>query len=275
MGDLEHVDRAGVDRDRLGLGIGREQHAEFAPTGEDDQGPFIWIGARERFGKRGLRRPKHFEAQSARAQLISLGDPQRRRVDLTRLRQQPAPKERVDEAVDGHPPEQFDDAARVVGLIVGDNRSRERVDALGAELRREFVAEGPTIDQDRGGARGLQQDRVALADVEHRDPQPREQAAQHALPHPKPAPGRQDRPQPQPGPTKPADGTKTRLYLPFEARADQLEWWRARRIVVARLLLAPGRTLPAPRGSDGGGRPPSLAGRTRRRPGLCRRAAGR
>ena len=76
----------------------------------------------------------------------------------------------VDEPGDRQPPERFGDPGGVVGLVVGDDRRPEPLDALVAELGHEFVARRPAVDQHRGRAPGLQQDRVPLADVEDLDP---------------------------------------------------------------------------------------------------------
>ena len=60
----------------------------------------------------------------------------------------------------------------MVGLVVGDDRGAEPLDPGRRELGGEVVARRTAVDQDRRRAGGLQQDRVALADVEDRDPQP-------------------------------------------------------------------------------------------------------
>jgi len=56
----------------------------------------------------------------------------------------------------------------VVGLRVGDDERVEPADPGAAELRRDAVARGSRVDQDRVAA-GLEQRGVALADVERGD----------------------------------------------------------------------------------------------------------
>ncbi len=64
VGDLEHVDRAGVERNRLRLGVGGEQHREVVPAGEQDQRPAGW---------------GRFRAEARRAARAAARGPRRRR----------------------------------------------------------------------------------------------------------------------------------------------------------------------------------------------------
>ncbi len=68
-------------------------------------------------------------------------------------------------------PEQLLDSTRVVGLFVGDDSGAQPVDACRAQLRRELVPGRATVDENRRRMRRLEEDRVALADIENRDPQ--------------------------------------------------------------------------------------------------------
>ena len=43
MGDLEDVDRPGIQRDGLGLAVGGQQHAEGAPSRKDHHCRLVWI----------------------------------------------------------------------------------------------------------------------------------------------------------------------------------------------------------------------------------------
>jgi hypothetical protein len=59
----------------------------------------------------------------------------------------------------------------VIGLVVGDHRGAEALDPGGLELAEQVGAGRTAVDQHGRGARRLQQDRVALADVQHHHPQ--------------------------------------------------------------------------------------------------------
>ena len=122
------------------------------------------------FGEQRRRRPEDFEAQRAGAQRRPGGDRFRASAGVARGGKEVAIEAPVDEPGDRQPPERFGDPGPVVGLVVGDDRGPEPLDALVVELRDQFVPRRPTVDEHRRRAPRLQQDRVPLADVEHLDP---------------------------------------------------------------------------------------------------------
>ena len=83
---------------------------------------------------------------------------------------QPPAEARVEQPADREMPlEQFLDAARVVGLFVGDDGDAEaNRRRRSSSLARRSSPGGPPSTRTAGAVGRLQQDRVALADVEHR-----------------------------------------------------------------------------------------------------------
>ena len=63
VGDLEDVDRAGVERDGLGLGVGGEQHREAAPAGDGHHGELVRVLSRVGSAEALRRRPQNVEPQ--------------------------------------------------------------------------------------------------------------------------------------------------------------------------------------------------------------------
>ncbi len=80
-------------------------------------------------------------------------------------------EDRVENPVHRDGREQFRLGAVVVGLVVGEDQCPEPLDPGVLQLSRDPVAGRPGVDEDRRRGSGLEQDRVALADVEHRDAQ--------------------------------------------------------------------------------------------------------
>ena len=98
VGDLEHVDRTRVDRGRLGLGVGAEQHREAAPAGDGDQRQAIGVLACVGAVEQRRRRPDEVEVEAARAQAVAGGDPARRHARGGGLPDQPAAGDPVEQA---------------------------------------------------------------------------------------------------------------------------------------------------------------------------------
>jgi hypothetical protein len=122
--DLEHVHRARVDRNRLGLGVGGQQHPEAMPAREQDDGFGVRVLGR-RAGEQLARRPEDVETQRARAQLAPLRDPGRRRARGPCEADQPGAEDREDEALYRNLTEQLLDPARVIGLVMGHHGGRQ------------------------------------------------------------------------------------------------------------------------------------------------------
>jgi hypothetical protein len=173
VGDLEDVDRPRFEWRRFGLRVGGQEHREVVPTSADDERKLVRVGVGRRFDETVGRRPEHFEPQRARAKRRSRRDLIGCRALVTSIREVFAVEPPVDEPPDRNPPERFRDPRRVIGLVVGDDRRSEPIDPLVMQLRNEFVPRRPAVDQHRGRAPRLQQDRIPLADIENLDPQPR------------------------------------------------------------------------------------------------------
>ena len=131
-------------------------------------------GRRRRAGRRAARAAARGHRAAAGPSAASPPAAIRTGVDAGGLglaAQAPAEPARRASRPTGKRAEQLLDPARVVGLVVGDDRGAEPLDPGGAQLRRETVAGRPAVDEHRRRAGRLQQDRVALADVEDGDPQ--------------------------------------------------------------------------------------------------------
>jgi hypothetical protein len=189
MGDLEDVDRARVERDALGLRVRGQEHREAPPAGEGDDGKLVRVIPPVGIAEELRRRPDHLEPQPARSDDRSGRDPPSPRPALASEAKGFAAENRVEHPGDRGRGEQFRLGAIVVGLIMGEDQRSETVDSGVLELGRDPVAGGSGIDEDGGRTRGLEQDRVALADVEHRDPQAADRRrAPHAAPFPEERP---------------------------------------------------------------------------------------
>ena len=161
MGDLQHVEWPGVDRHRLGLRIGSQQHLEVPPASKQDEALGVGVlgqGAAEQLAGR----PENLESQRPGAQLASLGDAGGHRTDGSRSVDQSPAGLAVDKAVHRQRSEQFLDAASVVGLVMGYDRGSQRARPQIPELGAQVVPGRPAVDQQRRSVGGLEQDRVAL-----------------------------------------------------------------------------------------------------------------
>ena len=171
VGDLEDVDRPRVERDRLRLGVGSQQDREVVPAGDGDDRELVRVGAGMAAAEQLRRRPQDLEMEGAGAD--------------QRPRRQPAgagprgagegegvtAENGIEDAFDRDGRQDLVLGAVVVGLVVGQDQGSEALNPRIVELGGDPVTGGPGVDQDRQGAGGLEQDRVALADVEHRDPE--------------------------------------------------------------------------------------------------------
>ena len=112
------------------------------------------------------RRPERAQAQRARVELAALRQPERLRARRERGSAEPRIGPAVDDALDPKRPEQRTQVAGVVGLVVADHDRRERVDPELAQPVLDAVIRRPGVDEDRLAVGRVEQDRVALADVQ-------------------------------------------------------------------------------------------------------------
>ena len=266
MGHLEHLDRPGVDRHRLGLGVSGEEHAEAPPASEEDQRRLVEVVRRRPFQQR-PRRPQHLDPQAPRIDLRPLGDRHRPDAGGAGIPDQVPAALPVEQPVDRERAEQLRDPAGVVGLVVGDDRGREARDSLVLELAAQVSARWAAVDQHRLAVGRVEQDRIALADVEHDDAQPGRGLG-----------GR---------PARPAAGRRARGSRPRGRSPGRGSWGGPAAFSSARPAARPAeqrprepgrvrRTRPAPRLGRRARRSPSpiRASRASGRPGRRRRRAG-
>ena len=172
VGDLEDVDRTGS--------IGTDSASASAVSSIEKRRQRATMTSARRFGSSpacGARRAGSGAARARRGE----GLPDRSSLPAASSRAAPRPPPRRQAGGDparrrasrstGHRAGSFRDPARVVGLVMRDDEGAERADAGGPQHRGDAVVRRPGVDQDRCGAGRLQQDRVALADVEDRDAQ--------------------------------------------------------------------------------------------------------
>src|SRR5918995_2490811 len=77
----------------------------------------------------------------------------------------------MEHAADAHATDDLGCSTDVVALWMGEDERGERADSHADKLLRRVSLGRPLVDED-SGARRLQQDRVALADIEERHAQP-------------------------------------------------------------------------------------------------------
>lgn len=176
MGDLEDVDRRQVEREEdRRLGVGGEEDGRGVGLDEGDDGSVVGVAGRgggRRFGRGG--RPEDGEGQRAGVEGLALlgGDDAGGaggRVDGAGGRRAIAVAA-VEEQGGGERAQDGGRVAVVVELRVGDDERVEAADAGGAELCDKLRSGRAGVDED-GVAVGLQERRVALADVERGDAQ--------------------------------------------------------------------------------------------------------
>jgi hypothetical protein len=172
--DLEHVHGRQRQREgHVGLRVRREQEVERAVDGvQHDRAP-VGIVA----GRPGGIGPEHVEPQVAEAK--ALPGPDDTEGDVPRRRRFPRPppvlavrhETRVEYALDVQRPDHVGRSAHVVASGVREDECGERAHAPSAQLTCHARLGRSLVDED-AALRHLEQDAVALADVEERDAQP-------------------------------------------------------------------------------------------------------
>jgi hypothetical protein len=171
--DLEDLDRRRVERrHEVRLGVPGEEQVGLAVRREEDDRALVRVEPRQAR----VAGPEHAQPEAAEAERVARardrdGDAPapggRQRVRVLRARSGEA---RVEHPPDVEAVEHAGGAADVVPLRVRQHEEREPADAEPAELGGDVRLRRPLVDE-HGAFAHLQQDRVALADVEERDPQ--------------------------------------------------------------------------------------------------------
>ena len=121
--------------------------------------------------------PEHAEPEAAEPEAVARARLDDRHAAIRRLGERGALERagdrepRIEHAIDREPPQDVLGAADVVALRVREHERGEPPDAEAAQLARDVRLRRPLVDEHRALGH-LEQDRVALADVEEGDPQP-------------------------------------------------------------------------------------------------------
>ena len=175
MRDLEHLDLPQRQRTRdLRLGVAGEQQVDRAVAREHDGAVKmrILVGRARVVGPENAEPEPPERGTSCPARAGTSGTPRPRAVDRSRpLVEARARLHRVDHRADRQRPQDGRRAADVIAVRVRDHDRGERVEPHPPQLPVDARLGRAGIDEHRA-LRRLEQDPVALADVEERDPQP-------------------------------------------------------------------------------------------------------